>query len=243
MLAPPTGNMLDVYRRTARLRHIRKIKKQALKTLDAVLQKAKPLEAEIAPEPADWYLVHTFPGDDVRAMRWLARRRFGVFRVMQQRRDRRNDIKLQGMEPAFPGWLFVFVWDIKKMKDRLRACPGVMSIFCDPVSQEPVPINQPDEDGVLFIEKLRALSWAYNENAPHAQRHSARASMSTARSNKKPRVQRPTKKQRKQLERLKKDFKARGLEWDQSTWEYANSLAPHERIALLHRTLLNAPPL
>lgn len=250
MLAPPTGNLVDVYRRTEQLRRMRKIRREASRSINTVVNAAKSVEAEIADEPTDesqvraeWFLVHAFPGDDGRALRWLARRRFGAVRFMQQRTDKRNDTKLQGFEPAFPGWLFVFVWDIRKMKDRLRACPGVMGMLCDPVTQEPVPINQPDEDGVFFIDKLRALSWVYEENAPRARRHSAPVSAPTKRMSHRLGPRRPSKQERKHLDRLKKDFKARGLEWDQTTWNSANSLEPHRRIALLTHTLMNAPPL
>lgn len=242
MLAPPTGNMSKVYFDFAqRSREI----DEAEAAMRRVVDNSRPLDAEItAGATADWYLVRTFPGDDLRCMRHLARRRFGAFRPMQQRRDRRNSTAVQGWEPVFPGWLFVFVWDIKKMKTRLRACPGVLDILCDPVSQEPVPIDQKDADGVGFVDRVRALGWVYEERAPRHVRHQGRiAKISTAAAIASRPPRRPTKHERKQLDRLKVDFKTRRLEWDQETWADANRLDPQKRIALLVRTLRVAPPL
>lgn len=242
MLAPPDGNMRRVYLRTEQQRK-RKIARDAESHINAAVSKARPIEAEITEGAhADWYLVHTFPGDDVRAMRWLARRRFGVFRPMQQREDKRRSIKLQGWEAAFPGWLFVYVWDIAKMRDRILATPGVMGMLYYPDTTKPFPVNQQDKKtGEYFIDKLRDLSWVYNENAPRLTRHVGRL-LSTPQKTKRV-SRRPSKQERKLLDRLKNDFKARNLEWDQATWDHANRLDPHHRIALLQRTLLNAPSL
>jgi len=234
-----TGNLSSVY-----FDHVKRQRdiEQAETAMHDVLAKAKPLEAEIVPgAKADWYLIYTFPGDDLRAMRWLARRRFGVFRPMQQRIDKRNELKVQGWEPTFPGWLFVFVWDIRKLKARLKKCPGVMEILCDPVTQEPAPIDLPDEHGVTFIEKLRARSEEYNERAPRLIRNNLR--IPTAKRTIRTAPRRPHKLERKALDRLKNDLKSRGFTGEHPVWALANGLEPHLRIALLQRTLSTAPPL
>lgn len=210
---------------------------QAEHSMNALVERSRPTDAEVSDAPAKWYLVRTFPGDDGRAMRWLARRRFGVFQAMQQRRAGRNDPRLvQGYEPVFPGWVFVFCWDVEKMRARIESTPGVMKLLCDPATNNPVPI---DED---FIERLRALSWVYNENAPHAQHYTrnystVRATRALARM--KPPRNKIDKRTRKTLQNLKNALRATG-KWEQPLWEEANTLAPHERIALLQRTL-NAP--
>lgn len=239
----PFGNLKSVYVKT---------KEQEIN--DTVSHSA-PLEAELAPEKvdektgelksnADWYLVYTYPGEDLRAMRWLARRRFGVFRPMQQRTDKRNDAPVQGWEPVFNGWLFVFVWDIKKLKARLKACPGVMEILCDPVTQEPAPIDAVDDEGVHFIDRLRARAETYKENAPRLYRHSRRIPQanSAAVHIKKTGPRRPHKLERKALDRLKNELKGRGFTAEHPVWALANGLEPHLRIALLQRTLSTAPP-
>lgn len=230
------GNMGSVFRR------MQQVAQHAEASINDRVAKASGTDAEITEgSTADWYLVNTFPGDDVRALRWLARRRFGVFRPMQQRTDKRNGNAVQGWEPAFPGWIFVYVWDIKKLKARLLKTPGVMGMLCDRVTLQPIPVDQPDENGVRFIDKLRALTWIYSDNAPRQHRH--QPALSTAKKTSRTAPRRPTKHERKTLDRLKNDFKQRRLEWDASTWDVANGLEPHLRIALLTRTLMSAPPL
>lgn len=237
-----TGNMRGVYLETHRQEELMIV--QAERRMNETVSHTKPLEAEIAHgSTADWYLVYTRPGEDLRAMRWLAHRRFGVFRAMQQRKDRRNGNEnvVQGWEPTFPGWLFVFVWDIKKLKARLKVCPGVQEILCDPVTYEPVPIDMPDEHGVRFIEKLRARAEAYNEHAPRLLRHNVR--IPTAKRVIRTAPRRPHKLERKALDRLKNELKSRGFNSEHAIWGLANGLEPHLRIALLQRTLSTAPPL
>ena len=226
----PNGNLLSVYRAVI---------EQAENFINHLVETQKPADAEISESGADWYLVHTVPGEDLKAMRWLARRRFGVFRPMQQCRDRRNDARLiQGWEPVFPGWLFVFCWDVMKMKSRIESCPGVMKMLCDPVTKRPIAIDQVDDEGNSFVDKLRALNWVYDENAPFRSHTSARAGRHTKRM--KPRCRKMDKRTRMTLKRLKNALKAKG-KWEPSTWQDANGLAPPERIALMLRTL-NAPP-
>jgi transcription antitermination factor NusG len=191
-------------------------------------------DAEVTEGEANWYLIRAYPGDDAKALRWLARRRFGAFRPMQQRHDKLTGKALQGWEPAFPGWIFVLCWDIGTMRTRITSCPGVMDLLCDPATNKPVPI----EDG--FVERVRALSWVYDENAPDVRHYSGmRADRNVKRI--RPRVPKIDKRTRKTLQKLKNALRAQGR-WDSSTWESANELAPHQRIALLQRTL-NAPSL
>lgn len=227
MLAPtPKGNLGPVWK---------KIEADALQAIDAKMEKQGEVNAEISASPAQWFLVRTYPGDDARALRWLARRRFGAFRPMQQRRLKSAGERLvQGWEPAFPGWVFVLCWDIDKMRPRILSTPGVMGLLCDPATNRPVPI---DDD---FIERLRELAWIYDERAPHPGNYTQRrAARHVARM--RPKTKKIDKRTKKTLQRLKNELKACG-KWEPSTWENANTLAPHERIALLQQAL-NAPSL
>lgn len=205
-------------------------------SLDALYRMRSDSVCEIAEgAKADWYLVRTFPGDDLKAMRWLARRRFGVFRPTQQRRASRNDHRLvQGREAMFPGWLFVFCWDIGTMRDRILACPGVMQILCYPDTVRPVPI---DERG--FIDRLRAIADDYSENAPHARAYTiARRNTVRIAKGRRPRLD---KHRRKQLHTLKERAKIE-LHWDEETWKSINELDANARISVLLQAL-NAPSL
>ena len=198
--------------------------------IEEIVSKMNPNQAEITEGAhADWYLVRTYPGDDMRALRWLARRRFGVFRPMQQRRLKRNGERLvQGLEPVFPGWLFVFCWDARKMRTRIESAPGVMKVLCYPDTDQPVAINQ------QFVDRLRALSWIYDERAPRP----GHATVSAGRhAQRRPRMGKNARKQLDTIHNLKKALKRLG-KFDKSTWEQAAALAPAERISLLQRALV-----
>ena len=202
--------------------------------IEEIASKMHPNQAEITEGScADWYLVRTYPGDDMRALRWLARRRFGVFRPMQQRRLKRNGERLvQGLEPVFPGWLFVFCWDAVKMRARIESAPGVMKVLCYPDTDQPVAISQG------FVDRLRALSWIYDERAPRPGHFTVSAGRHAKKSTR-PRRDKKTRKAAEIAHKMKKELKRQG-KFDPSTWEEANKLAPAERIRLLQRAL-NGP--
>jgi hypothetical protein len=229
------GNMAEVYSEFWRMHEFAE-RIEAEITAAARLQAS--LEAEITEgATANWYLVHARPGEDERALRWLARRRFGCFRPMTQRRQ--GEARVQGWQAAFPGWLFVFAWNIQDRegrwivpKERITNVPGVSGMLCDPASGKPVPI--PD----VFVQEVRAWSWDYNDHAPRAwRRGQAQARSNTAIRSK---ARKPTKRERTMLDALKGRLKDCGL-WTQSTLDSACGLAPNQRIAL-YETLLHARP-
>lgn len=202
--------------------------KESVRLLAISAERQGPLDCEIAEgTSADWYLVRTLPNEEIRAMRWLAKRRFGAFRPMQQRTDKRNGKKMQGWEPVFPGWVFVFAWDIRRMRHRIAVCPGVLDIFSEPTTHRPVAIP----DG--FIDHLRSLGWRYDDNAHRIKigEHYER----------KPRI-RLDKRNRRTLKKLKKTLKQQG-KYDASTVEMMKDLAPFQRIALLQRAVTNSAAL
>lgn len=210
-----TGNMGQVYRECAKL---------AEATIQEMDRRTGPMDAEISEgSTSNWYLVNTYPGDDVRAMRWLARRRFGVFRPMQQRVYKPRGVAVQGWESVFPGWLFVLVWDMTKMKARIQATPGVMSLLCDPVSGNPVPIADD------FVERLRTLGWVYREHAPRLAAFGSHVNVTAARHRKR----RP-----RSSNRIRKAHKGDAARLLKDQWVNASRLDSAERIALLKTSIL-----
>ena len=142
------------------------------------------LNAEIVPGAlSDWYVVRTRPGEDMRALRYLARRRFGVFRPMKQKvrmeihplTGHTIEKRYETMEPVYPGMLLVFCWDIEKMRSRILACPGVHSILCNGEGRA-ASIDVPDCEGRRFIEKLRELSFEFQTPNTRPDRVGARYS-------------------------------------------------------------------
>ena len=193
-----------------------------------------PLTCELTEKAkADWYFVRVKPGEDLKAMRKLADRRFGVYRPMRQREDRNSGRPLQGRVPMFPGWLFVMPWDMAENRSRIVNCPGVAEIFCYPNTDKPVII--PD----AFIMTMRAEAAAYDDSAPESadgQRYGTRTEVRARRQEK--RIVRLKKHQRKELQHLKTRAKQLGA-FDASTWDKLNALDPGPRIALIKRTLMS----
>jgi hypothetical protein len=223
MLAPPKGNIDRVYRALAKS-ELRKVKRRATREINQAVSITAKLEAEIIEgESANWYLIQTLPGNDLKAMRYLARRHFGVFRPMQQRkRAKVEGQSIGGMEPTFPGWLFVFCWGIDKMRWRILSAPGVASIFGDKVSLKPIII--PDE----FVMRLREEAWIIDKRIGHVAQEGDRHQQR--------RPPKLGKKERKAIDGLKKSLKLLG-KFDPSTWAKAAELAPAKRIALLLQAL------
>jgi hypothetical protein len=143
---------------------------QAEADMNRLVRSMPGMLAEIADDDGPhWYLVRTKPGEDMRALRWLARRRFGVFRPVAWRTVMGwgGDIISETAHPIFSGWLFVRVYDIAKMAARIQACPGVISILSDAATLAPVPIND------RFVDELEAMRWTV-ERASHAERQGRR---------------------------------------------------------------------
>jgi transcriptional antiterminator NusG len=87
---------------------------------------ANPINAEARPgTTAAWYVVETMPAHERIAAGHLAGRRFGVYvpetEQVEVRRGRRDKFK----RPMFPGYLFVFTWEIDRNVGKIMACPGV----------------------------------------------------------------------------------------------------------------------
>lgn len=206
----------------------------ALAKMEGLDARRGPLECELTEKAsADWYFVRVKPGEDIKAMRKLAARRFGVYRPMRQRADRNSGKALQGRVPMFPGWLFVMPWDMEKNRTRIVGCPGVAEIFCYPNTVTPVVI--PDD----FIMTMRAECAQYDDKAPETgdgPRQGTRAEVQGNRQEK--RVIRLKKHQRKELKHLKARARQLGV-FDESTWERLNALDPGPRIALFKRTLMS----
>lgn len=182
-------------------------------------QKAAPLLAEIdeATRPGYWYLFICSPDCDAKASRWLVRRRFGIFQPM----ERVNVDHVPRLVPVFPGYIFVYVWDLEKSYSRIVSCPGVEEALME--FDRPVPI--PDS----FINRLRALSWVQDESAAGvrvARNANRRRSNPKRRARKSHKISTP---QSRKADRLLRKH-----------WENAVNLAPSERIGLLLQTVM--PP-
>lgn len=90
-----------------------------------------------------WYVLETFSGHEGIAAAHLASRRFAVYSpekeitlICRGRRRSRN-------YPIFPGYLFLYEWDIRSNWHRIQACPGVLDLLRYNESRNPAVL--PDE--------------------------------------------------------------------------------------------------
>jgi transcription antitermination factor NusG len=91
---------------------------------------ANPINAEARPGTiAAWHVVETFPSHERIAASHLIGRRFGVYVPETERMEVRRGCKAKVVRPMFPGYLFVFTWDIKSHVARIMACPGVWKLM------------------------------------------------------------------------------------------------------------------
>jgi transcription antitermination factor NusG len=89
-----------------------------------------PMHAEItAGAQAEWVIVETWPGHDGQAAQKLAERRFGIYMPETEQYEVRRGRKVKVARPMFPGYIFVFVFDVGRHAARIQACPGVARIM------------------------------------------------------------------------------------------------------------------
>jgi hypothetical protein len=95
-------------------------------------QRAHPCDAEIVPGVVPrWHVLTTHPLGERDAAGHLMAHRFGIyvpeFDVVVKHAGRMRICRLR----MFPGYIFVFVWDVMAHWRRIKACTGVSSIMLD----------------------------------------------------------------------------------------------------------------
>lgn len=122
------------------------------KTLTAIAEKVEkqgPRDAELVPgKPSGWYIVCTQAGQDGVAAGHLIGRRFGVYQPLYPNTTVVRGRKVTRMLRMFPGYLFIFAWDIDRHVRRILAVPGVSRLL----SIEDKPVRVPD----ALIDDIRA---------------------------------------------------------------------------------------
>jgi transcription antitermination factor NusG len=124
---------------------LEQIKRRALEIQADIEAKEGKFSAEIMPECSpQWHLIETWPNREMKAVKFLVDRHFGVFLPT-------FESKLGATRLIFPGHLFIFVWDIVKHWRRIRMCPGVGRVLMD---QPEHPVVVPDKV-IDFIQALQ----------------------------------------------------------------------------------------
>jgi transcription antitermination factor NusG len=135
------GNMAAVYR-------------AALREAGLVSARDGPFAAQIIPTcSASWHLVQTVPSREPAAAWHLAERQFGIYLPVFGRDGvLAKSGPVRAGKPLFPGYLFVFVWDVMAHWRRITECPGVARIVME--AARPVVVPDSVIDDIQVLEAL-----------------------------------------------------------------------------------------
>lgn len=86
--------------------------------------------AEVFPDVTPhWHVVTVLPGQERTAADDLSDRCFGVYLPESEHTEIRRGRKVDLKRLMLPGYVFVFVWDVDRHVDRIRACDGVRGLL------------------------------------------------------------------------------------------------------------------
>lgn len=86
--------------------------------------------AEIFPDVTPhWHVATVLPGKERTAADDLSDRCFGVYLPESENTEIRRGRKVDFKRLMVPGYVFVFVWDVDRHVDRIRACDGVRGLL------------------------------------------------------------------------------------------------------------------
>lgn len=148
------------------------IERRALEITRHLDREAASLTAEIDPDhPAAWYALVTAPDAEARASRHLVRRSFGLFDPMFDEVVVVRGARRIKRTRLLPGYLLVYVWNIRDQWARITTCPGIADIVRRVGTNDPAVI--PDEmvsylQGRETIESLNNTQpgWAGTDEIP-----------------------------------------------------------------------------
>lgn len=152
----------------------REIAKRALKEAEERARKIGPINAEMASPHGTWHVLTTHPQHERIALAHLAARRFGAYVPMLDRvvYSKRHQKKQRTQSFMFPGYVFVFVWDLATNYRRIVNVPGAARLL---MRDSDCPATLTDEDinrmqaeeaksvasanGLWFCGKKRKRRW------------------------------------------------------------------------------------
>jgi transcription antitermination factor NusG len=118
-----------------------------------------PIDPRMAEIPKEgiagcWHVIETMTNQEGIAAGHLVGRRFGIYVPETEHTIIRRGRKLEVRRPMFPGYVFVFVWDIAWHWLRLRSIPGVARIMTRTSDEGvPEPLAVPD----YLIDRIRIV--------------------------------------------------------------------------------------
>lgn len=126
------------------------IEHRALEIQAEIEAKSGPYSASVIEgEVAAWHLVRSTPTFENKAAQFLSDRGFGIYLPMKNEWRVTRGRKRLKTELFFPGYLFLFVWDVKAHWRRIIGCPGVQTVLC--IEERPIVVP----DAVIdYLQRL-----------------------------------------------------------------------------------------
>ncbi|MGJ5163179.1 transcription termination/antitermination NusG family protein [Bradyrhizobium sp. HKCCYLR1051] len=126
-----------------------------------------PVDPRLAEIPAAftrgcWHVIETMPNQEGIAASHLVGRRFGIYVPETEHTIIRRGRKVDVRRPMFPGYVFVFVWDIAQHWRRLRSIPGVARIVtmtAEDGTIEPAVVPDAKIDLIRLVENSERPLW------------------------------------------------------------------------------------
>lgn len=98
-----------------------------------------------------WYLIEVYPGAERKVADEMIGRRFGIYIPEFEETVVRRGRMIDRAELMFPGYIFVFVWDVIQHRSRIEAIAGVMRLIMD-VNGVPLALTDGQIDLVRSME-------------------------------------------------------------------------------------------
>lgn len=100
-----------------------------------------------------WHVVETFAHCERKVADELVARRFGIFVPESDETIIKRGRKIKRVQLMFPGYVFVFVWDVLEHRARIEAIDGVLQLVLITSPIGPVPAELSDQQ----IDQIRAV--------------------------------------------------------------------------------------
>lgn len=115
-------------------------------------EKYDPRNAEIIPGiTPTWHVLRVFPGTERKVAGKLIARRFGIFIPESDKTVIRRGRKIDRIDLMFPGYIFVFVWDVLRHRSRIECVDdGVVGLLY--LNGKPATISDEEIDVIRAVE-------------------------------------------------------------------------------------------
>jgi transcription antitermination factor NusG len=114
-----------------------------------------PRNAELKPGVTPkWHLIETYANCERKVASEMVARRFGIFVPESDEILVKRGRKIKRVQLMFPGYVFVFVWDVLEHRQRIEAIDGVLQLvlITSPTGPKPAELRDDAIDAIRAVE-------------------------------------------------------------------------------------------